>query len=62
VSVLRHRAEISKAEVAKQVRGIHHEKKVGILLLFCGFWSDLAKNFTRLFFPYSPTLCQVLSK
>jgi len=28
----------------------------------CGFWGDLAKNFTGSLFPHSPSLCQVLSK
>jgi len=35
--------EIGKAEVTKQVRGIHHERKLVLYPFLCGFWSDLAQ-------------------
>ena len=40
--------EIGKAEVAKQVRGVHHEKKVVLCPFHCGFWGDLAKKIYRI--------------
>ena len=49
-------AEISKAEVTKQVRGFHHEN-VGILHFVWGFWSDLAKDFIGSVIPRSTSLC-----
>jgi len=57
-------AEIGKAELTKQVRAIHREKKVVILPL--SLWllkRYLANNFIcRSLFPHFPFLCQVLSK
>ena len=38
------------------------QKRLVFCPFLCGFWSDLAKGFTRSLFPHSPSLCQILSK
>ena len=47
-------AEVGKAEVTKRVRGVQHERMVGLFSPFiCSSWSDLIKDFTGALFPRS---------
>jgi len=51
-----------KAELTERLVIFFAKKRLVFCPFLCGFWSDLAKNFTASLFSNSPSLCHVLSK